>query len=65
VTAPLVTVKVLAPTFVDAAEAVTDAIYAMVGAPDRDTLEDRREAARTTEQRLLGEAGAVFAAVSS
>lgn len=61
VTGPLVTVKVLAPAFVSAAEDVTDAIYAMLDAPDLDTLEARRADARTAHDQLMTVAAEFFA----
>jgi hypothetical protein len=40
---------------------VTEAIYAMVNAPDRDTLEARRADARAAHDRLVHAAGEYFA----
>lgn len=62
VTGPLVMVKVLAPQFAVATDAVTEAIYAMVDAPDQDTLEARRADARAAHDRLVQAASAFFTA---
>jgi hypothetical protein len=64
VTAPLVTVKVLAPEFVQAAEDVTDAIYTMLDAPDMDALEARRAEARTAHDHLMTTAADALMAVA-
>lgn len=60
VTAPLATVKILAPQFTAAAEHVTDAIYTMLGAPDQAELEARRADARTAHDQLLRTASQYF-----
>jgi hypothetical protein len=64
VTAPLVTVKVLAPEFVRAAEDVTDAIYTMLDAPTVGALEACRADARAAHDHLMTTAAAVLTAVA-
>ncbi|GAB3462488.1 protein kilB [Actinophytocola sediminis] len=60
VSARLVTVKILAPRFTAAAEAVTEAIWAMQAAGDDSMLETRRADAVAALDALMVQAAEVF-----
>ena len=64
VTAPLVTVRLLAPALADAAHQAAKASYAMRNAPGVDRLETLRAAALAASDHLVDEAGAAFAGMA-
>jgi hypothetical protein len=64
VTAPLATVRLLAPALADTAQQAAQASYAMRNAPDADTLEALRAAALAASDRLVDEAAGVFAGMA-
>lgn len=64
VTAPLVTVLLLAPALAGPAEKAAKACYAMRQAPDTDVLEALRAAALVASDRLVDEAAEVFAGLA-
>jgi hypothetical protein len=64
VTAPLVTVRLLAPALADTAKQAAQASYAMRNAPDLDALETLRTAALAASDQLVDEAADVFAGMA-
>jgi hypothetical protein len=62
ITAPLVTLRLLAPSLSEAAQHAAQATYALRNAADPDVLETLRAAALVASDRLVDEAGAMFAA---
>jgi hypothetical protein len=60
VTAPLVTVSILAPMLARSAQRAVKAAYAMRNAPDSSVLEVLRAGALETSDHFVDEAGAVF-----
>lgn len=60
ITAPLVTVGILAPVLADTAHRATTATYQMRNAPDRDALQALRVDALATSDQLVNEAITVF-----
>jgi hypothetical protein len=64
VTAPLVTVRLLAPALSETARQAAQASYAMRNAPDTDTLETLRAAALAASDHLVDEAADVFAGMA-
>ncbi len=64
VTAPLVTVRLLAPTLATTAQEAATAAYAMRNAPDTTVLETRRRVALAASDRLVDQAAVVFAGLA-
>ena len=64
VTAPLVTVRLLAPALGETARQAASAAYAMRNAPDMDTLETLRANALAASDLLLDKASEIFSGMA-